>query len=88
MRYVARKGGARVCVQMDESEVSIRVELKSGRRLTLLLALSSSATCNDLVEIIKNCAIELNLTTNETQWNLFESWHGIGSYIIYHMPIQ
>ena len=67
--------------RMEDSEVSIRIELKSGRRFPLVVAFSHSATCNDILETIKSCLLEIDMISSGSQWILMESWHGISKQI-------
>lgn len=69
-------------------EVSIRVELKSGRRFPLLLAFTHSVTCNDMLETIKSCLADVEMTTSGSQWTLMESWHGISENIVVSIVVK
>lgn len=63
---------------MEEFEASVRVELCTGRKFPLLLAVFPSATCNDILETVRDTTLELELTNSGSQWKLIERWNGLG----------
>lgn len=66
----------------EETEVHLLIEPSSGRRFDLSLAISSSESCDDVLECVRETVQELGKHSENTQWYLYEVWHGRGVWIL------
>ena len=78
-----QRGWSSVCKMLEqETEVHLLIEPCSGRRFDLILTISSSESCDDVLECVRETVQELGKHSENSQWNLYEVWHGRGVCIL------
>ena len=67
---------------VDIGDLGPRVQIKvcpcKGNSFDLILAVSPSLTCADVLECVTECAVDMGRCDAASKWVLVERWNGAG----------